>query len=282
MAQTSTPAPAEVAATGFELPAGLKSFFESLGQMGSFIWRFFKGVFIPPYEMGEVIRQCYNIGNGSLLLVGMTGFIMGLVLCLQSLPTLHDFGAESMAPSMVSISIVREIGPVVTAIICAGKVGSSIGAELAGMRVTEQIDAMEVSAVKPFKYLVITRVLACTLMLPLLVLFADTVGLLGGYLGVNIGGDMSFLLYKGRVFQSIAFYDLIPALIKSTLFGFFIGIASCVNGYNAENGTEGVGRAANSAVVASILWVFIIDMLAVQITQLAWDLWLGPNASVGA
>lgn len=263
--------------TGLVLPAGFRAFLENLGETGRFIGRFFRSVFLPPYELGETIRQCYLIGNGSLLLVALTAFIMGMVLALQSLPTLQDFGAESMAPSMVSISVVREIGPVITAIICAGKVGSSIGAELAGMRVTEQIDAMEVSAVNPFKYLVVTRVLACTLMLPLLVIFADSVALVGGLVGVNIANDTSWMLYKGRVFQAVEFFDLIPSLIKSVFFGFFIGIASCVSGYNASNGTEGVGRAANSAVVGSILWVFVLDMLAVQVTQLIWNFFIDPS-----
>ena len=266
--------------TGVRLPAGLKDLLEALGETARFVGRFFKQVFLPPYELGEVVRQCYLIGNGSLLLVGLTAFIMGLVLALQSLPTLEDFGAESMAPSMVSISVVREIGPVITAIICAGKVGSSIGAELAGMRVTEQIDAMEVSAVNPFKYLVVSRVLACTLMLPLLVVYADAISLVGGLVGVNIYGETSWVLYKSHVFASVEFYDLVPALIKSVFFGFFIGIASCVAGYNATNGTEGVGQAANSAVVASILWVFILDMLAVQITNVAYELYFAPSITL--
>ena len=252
----------------FALPAGMRSFLDTVGGIGGFFGRFWRDVFFPPYELGEVIRQCYVIGNGSLTLVATTGFIMGLVLTLQSLPTMEDFGAESMVPSMVSISVVREIGPVVTAIICAGKVGSSIGAELAGMRVTEQIDAMEVSGTRPFKYLVITRILACTFMIPLLVMFADFVALIGCYLGINITGDTSMTLFKGRIFTAIEFFDIVPALAKSFFFGFAIALVSCFMGWNAEQGTEGVGRAANSAVVGSILLVFIIDMFAVQLTSL--------------
>ena len=250
------------------LPKGLVDFLEGVAEIGRFTARFFREVFLPPYELKEVFRQCFVIGNGSLTLVATTAFIMGLVLTLQSLPTMEEFGAESMVPSMVSISVVREIGPVITAIICSGKVGSSIGAELASMRVTEQIDAMEVSGTRPFKYLVITRVLACTLMLPVLVVFSDAVSLFGSLVGINISGDTSWILFRSRVFDSIEFFDLIPALIKSVFFGFFIGIVSCVQGYNAGSGTEGVGKAANAAVVASILSVFILDMLAVQIVQI--------------
>ena len=157
----------------------MKAFFIEIGDISFFALRYFREVFTAPFEFKELIRQCYNIGNRSLLLVGVTGFILGLVFTLQSRPTLMEFGAESWMPSMVGISIVREIGPVITALICAGRIGSGIGAELGSMRVTEQIDAMEVSGTNPFKYLVITRITAATLMLPLLIIFGDAIALLG-------------------------------------------------------------------------------------------------------
>jgi phospholipid/cholesterol/gamma-HCH transport system permease protein len=169
---------------------------------------------------------------------------------------------------MVSISLVREIGPVITALICAGKIASGIGAELGSMRATEQIDAMEVSATNPFKYLVVTRVLATTLMVPLLVLYADAIGLFGGWIGINISDFLSLRLYTHQVFDALAFSDFFPAIIKTVFFGFFIGIIGCYKGYYSENGTEGVGAAANSAVVAASLSVFIIDMVAVQVVNL--------------
>ena len=137
-----------------------KSFFAEIGDMTFFAGRFFREVFSPPFEFRELLRQCYNMGNRSFLLVGVTGFILGLVFTLQSRPTLMQFGAESWMASMVSLSIVREIGPVIIALICAGRIGSGIGAELGSMRVTEQIDAMEVSGTNPFKFLVVTRVVA--------------------------------------------------------------------------------------------------------------------------
>jgi phospholipid/cholesterol/gamma-HCH transport system permease protein len=139
-------------------------------------------VFTRPFEFKELLRQCYYIGNRSMLLVGVTAFIIGLVLTLQTRPTLQEFGAESWMPSMVSISIVREIGPVIIALTFAGRIASGIGAELGSMRVTEQIDAMEVSGTNPFKYLVVTRILATTLMLPLLVIIGDAIALYGSYL----------------------------------------------------------------------------------------------------
>ena len=230
--------------------------------------RFFKEMIKPPYEFHEFVKQCYLIGYKSFPLVAITGFIMGLVLTIQSRPTLAAFGAESWLPSMVAISIIREIGPVITALIFAGKAGSGIGAELASMRVTEQIDAMEVSGINPFKYIVMTRVAAATCMLPLLVVAADAISLYGGYVGVNLKGDVSFQLFFIQVFESVTFSDIFPATIKTFFFGFWVGIISCYKGYNASRGTEGVGTAANSAVVLSSLSVFVLDVMAVQITSL--------------
>src|SRR5690606_22452839 len=161
-------------------------FFEETGDLSRFAWRFFTHGFRPPFEWSAFIHQCFVIGYRSLPLVGLTGFIMGLVLTMQLRPNMIDYGVESELPAMVGIAIVREIGPVITALIFAGKIGSSIGAELGSMKVTEQIDAMEVSGTNPFKYLVVTRVLAATFTLPLLVMLGDAVALYGTYLGVNM------------------------------------------------------------------------------------------------
>lgn len=246
----------------------LKNIFDDIGKVSLFVIRFFKEVFKPPYELKEFIKQCYTIGYKSLPLVTITGFIMGLVLTLQSRPTLTKFGAESWLPGMVALSLIREIAPVITALICAGKVSSGIGAELGSMKVTEQIDAMEVAAINPFKYLVITRILATTLMVPLLVIYADGIGMLGGWIGVNMHSDINASRYIAKVFESLAFIDILPATIKTFFFGFFIGMIGCYKGFTAANGTESVGKAANSAVVTASLTIFIIDMLAVQITDL--------------
>lgn len=193
---------------------------------------------------------------------------MGLVLTIQARPTMAQFGAESFIPGMVALSLVREIAPVITALICAGKIASGIGAELGSMKVTEQIDAMEVSAINPFKYLVVTRIMATTIMVPILVFYADAVGLIGGYIGCNIHSDLSFYRFFAQVIDSLEFTDVIPATIKTVFFGFFIGMIGCFKGYHAENGTESVGIAANSAVVTASLSIFIIDMIAVQLTDL--------------
>jgi phospholipid/cholesterol/gamma-HCH transport system permease protein len=245
-----------------------KRFFLDVASLTLFTLRFFKEVFKPPYEFNELMKQSYLIGYRSLPLVGITAFIMGLVLTIQSRPTLAQFGAESWLPAMVAVSIIREIGPAITALIFAGKVGSGIGAELASMNVTEQIDAMQVSWTNPFKYLVVTRVVAATLMLPLLVIFADAIGLSGSFIGVNLKGSVSAHLFFSQVFQSLQFSDLFPAVIKTFFFGFAVGLIGSYKGYNSNKGTEGVGKAANSAVVFASLMVFIIDMIAVQLTSL--------------
>jgi len=250
------------------LPANLKTIFTDTGNVTQFTARFFKEVFKPPYEIREFLKQCYIIGYKSLPLVGITGFIMGLVLTLQSRPTLAEFGAESWLPGMVALSLIREIAPVITALICAGKISSGIGAELGSMKVTEQIDAMEVSAINPYNYLVVTRILATTIMVPLLVVFADGIGILGGYAGINIHSDVNLTRYFSQVFASLDFIDIIPATVKTFFFGFFIGMIGCYKGFTASNGTESVGKAATSAVVAASLAIFIIDMLAVQLTDI--------------
>lgn len=246
----------------------IKDFFVNVSHFTMFTSRFFIEVVKPPYEFNEFFKQSYLIGYKSLPLVGTTGFIMGLVLTIQSRPTLVDFGAESWLPAMVSVSIVREIGPVITALICAGKVGSGIGAELASMRVTEQIDAMEVSGINPFKYLIVTRVLSTTLMLPILTIFNDAISMLGSFAGVNIKGDVSFQLFFAQALAKISYMDVFPSLIKTFFFGLAIGLIAVYKGYYSNKGTEGVGKAANSSVVLASLMVFIIDIIAVQITNL--------------
>jgi phospholipid/cholesterol/gamma-HCH transport system permease protein len=247
------------------LPVTWKQFLDEAGSISRFTGRFFIQAFKPGYEFSEFIRQCFIIGYKSLPLVGLTGFIMGLVLTMQLRPSLISYGAESQLPAMVGIAIVREIGPVITALIFAGKIGSSIGAELGSMKVTEQIDAMEVSGTNPFKYLVVTRVLAATFMLPVLVILSDAISLFGSYIGVNIRGVTSFNLFFKQVFDALSFDDFFPAFIKTYFFGFAVGIVGCFKGFNSSKGTEGVGRSANSAVVVSSILIFIIDLLAVQI-----------------
>jgi phospholipid/cholesterol/gamma-HCH transport system permease protein len=233
-----------------------------------FTVRFFKSIFQHQQETASFLHQCFEVGFRSVGLVGLTGFILGLVLTMQLRPTMIEYGVESQIPAIVGIAIIREIGPVITALIFAGKVGSGIGAELGSMRVTEQIDAMEVSGANPFRYLVATRVLACTLMLPLLVLVSDAISLYGSWVGVNLTGKTSFQLFWTQVFDALSINDIIPALIKTFFFGGAIGLIGCFYGYHSQRGTEGVGRSANASVVVASILIFFIDLIAVQITEI--------------
>jgi phospholipid/cholesterol/gamma-HCH transport system permease protein len=259
--------PASPAEKSSGIVSAFRNIFLEVALLTLFTIHFFKEVFKPPYEFNELLKQAFLIGYKSLPLVSVTAFIMGLVMTIQSRPTMVKFGAESWLPAMVAVSTIREIGPVITALICAGRVGSGIGAELATMKVTEQIDAMMVSGINPFKYVVVTRIFAATLMIPLLAIFADVASLFGSFLANNLKGDVSFQLYFLQVFQGLTFTDVLPAVIKTFFFGFAIGLVGCYQGYNADEGTQGVGKAANSAVVMSSFVIFIIDMIAVQITS---------------
>jgi phospholipid/cholesterol/gamma-HCH transport system permease protein len=244
------------------------NFLKELADFFLFISLTIKETFSRDFEFKEFLRQCFQIGYKSLPLISVTGIIMGLVLTIQSRPSLVNFGAVSLLPGMVAVSLIREMGPVITALICAGKVGSGMGAELGSMRVTEQIYAMEVSSTNPIKFLIVTRILAATLMIPILVIYSDALGILGSWAGANIKGDVTFSLFFSQAFAHIAFIDFLPAFVKSFFFGAAIGIVGCYKGYTAGRGTESVGIAANSAVVVSSLLVIILDLIAVQITDL--------------
>lgn len=246
---------------------GVDLYFTDVNNAYKFVIRFFKEAFRPPFHLREVVNQCFEIGVKSLPLIALTGFIIGIVFTQQSRPSLSEFGATSWLPSLVSIAIVRALGALVTALICAGKVGSSIGAELGSMRVTEQIEAMEVSAINPFKYLVVTRVLATTITVPVLGLFCGFVALLGAYFNVHYFEATSIVSFFSDAFSTITFLDVFSSLFKSVVFGFTIGIVGSYKGYNAVKGTRGVGRAANQAVVLSMFLVFIEEVVIVQMAN---------------
>jgi phospholipid/cholesterol/gamma-HCH transport system permease protein len=232
-----------------------------------FILRFFREAFLPPYEFGEVVRQCFEVGYKSLGLISLTGFITGLVFTNQSRPSLAEFGATSWLPSLIAIAIIRALAPLITALIAAGKVGSNIGAELGSMKVTEQIDAMEVSATNPFKFLVVSRILATTFMMPVLTMYTAFVAMMGGFISVNVNEATSFATFIEQSFGAITFLDVFSSTAKSFVFGFTIGTVGCYKGYNSSKGTEGVGKAANAAVVTSMFLVFIEEVLIMQIVN---------------
>jgi len=248
----------------------LNEFFIMVAGISMFSVNFFKNIFFPPYEFSEIRKHMDELGVKTLPIISVTGFIIGLVLAMQSEPVMVRFGAESFLPGMVALSVVRELGPVITALIFAGRVSSGIGAELGSMRVTEQIDAMEVSAIHPFKFLVVTRVLACTLILPMLTIYAIFLALIGGFLAIFLSQNISLQLYINAVVHSVEFSDLVPGIIKTFFFGFIVGIVGAYKGYNADNGTVGVGRASTSSVVVSSLLILLFDMVLGRITISLW------------
>lgn len=246
---------------------GIDQYFTGVHSAWSFVALFFKEAFKRPFHLREVINQSFEVGLKSLPLITLTGFIVGVVFTKQSRPSLEDFGATSWLPSLIGIAIVRALGPLVTALICAGKVGSSIGAELGSMKVTEQIDAMEVSAINPFKYLVVTRVLATTITIPILSLFCSFVGLYGSYINVHTQEASSIISFYQSAFSTISFLDIFTSVAKATVYGFTIGIVGAYKGFNASQGTRGVGKAANQAVVLSMFLIFIEELIIVQLAN---------------
>lgn len=243
---------------------GLAAFFEWFGELGIFCARMTRAALAPPFEFREFIRQLDEIGSKTLPLVSLAGAATGVVLCLQTQESLIRFGAKSMLPAVVVFSLIRESGPIITGLVASGRVGAGIGAELGSMKVTEQIDAMEASAVNPYKYLVATRVLACTLMLPFLALAADLCGILMGWVASALVQPISLQLFLQSGFHMATFHDFLPPTLRTMVFGWLIGVVACFQGMRAEGGTEGVGRAATSSVVLSSLFVILADVLLVR------------------
>ena len=246
---------------------GLDEFFLGVNKAYLFAMQYFKQAFVPPFHVREVVNQCFEIGLRALSLITLTGFIIGIVFTKQSRPSLEDFGATSWLPSLIGIAIIKALGPLVTALICAGKVGSGIGAELGSMRVTEQIDAMEVSAINPFKYLVVTRVTAALIAIPILSFYCIVVGLLGSYVNVRAEEATSFIAYFHSAFSTITFLDLSTSIVKAVIYGFTIGIVGSYKGFFATKGTQGVGKAANQAVVMAMFLIFIEEVIIVQVSN---------------
>lgn len=258
----------KVSEIAIEKTTTANSIVRNVADVVLFMLKIIKEMFSGHFEFKEFLYQCFQIGYKTLPLISITGTIMGLVLTIQSRPVLLRFGADSLLPGMVAVSLVREMGPVITALICAGKIASGMGAELGSMKVTEQIEAMEVSSIHPIRFLVIPRVFAATLMIPLLVLYADGLGVIGSWIGAAIKADVTFILFVSQAFARVEFMDFLPAVIKTFFFGTVIGMVGCYKGYNAGRGTESVGKAANSAVVVASLMVLFVDMIAVQITDM--------------
>jgi phospholipid/cholesterol/gamma-HCH transport system permease protein len=250
---------------GAGLWSWLSGFFDWFGELGMFGARMTRAAITPPYEWREFVRQLDAIGSQSLPLVALAGAATGVVLALETASALNQFGAKSLLPAVIVFSIIKESGPVITGLVVSGRVGAGIGAELGSMKVTEQIDAMQASAVDPDKYLAATRILACILMLPLLTLIADFCGVFTGWIAVTLSKTISLRLFLNTGFKDVAFTDFIPPTLKTAVYGFIIGLISCFQGMRARGGTEGVGRAATSSVVLSSLFVILADVVLVRL-----------------
>lgn len=238
------------------------------GELASFTLEFFKRVWRRPFEIRELLHQMDEAGSKSFILTAVTGISIGVVLAMQSRGTLARFGAEAVLPNMLAFSVFKEIGPVITSLILAGRLGAGIGAEIGSMRVTEQIDALEVAALKPFHYLVITRVLACVIMFPILTIWTDTIAMVGGYFETVLATNMDYRIFINIAFDSLRFSDLIVDTMKTSIFGFIVGIVSCYMGYNVRGGTREVGQAAMRSVVISSLLILLADVIVVRISLL--------------
>lgn len=246
----------------------MTNLFNQVGELGRFVAEFFKRFWRRPYEWRELIHQMDDVGSKSFLLTGVTGLSIGIVLAMQSRGTLVRFGAEAVLPSMLALSVIKEIGPVITSLVLAGRLGAGMGAEIGSMRVTEQIDALEVAALKPFHYLVITRVLACVIMFPILTLWTDTLAMFGGYIESQLASGLDYRIFISTAFESLRFSDIVIDTGKTSIFGFIVGIVSCWLGFNVRGGTREVGRAAMQAVVVSSLLILLADVVVVRLSLL--------------
>lgn len=245
-------------------------FFDQTGAMIMFVAEFFKRFWRRPFEIKETINQMDEVGSKSFLLTSVVGLSIGVVLAMQSRGTLARFGAEAFLPSMLSFSIIKEIGPVLTSLVLAGRLGAGIAAELGSMKVTEQIDALEVAALKPFHYLVVTRVIACVVMFPVMTMLTDVIALSGGFIESTLSSDMDYRLFIGEAFKTMRFVDVTVDTLKTSIFGFIVGIVSCYLGYSVRGGTREVGQAAMQAVVLSSLFILLADVVVVRISLMVF------------
>jgi phospholipid/cholesterol/gamma-HCH transport system permease protein len=264
----TVPAPAMTKPTGETAPVDwkwLEEPIEAVGELGIFTVRILKAMVRPPYEFREFLRQLDSIGAKSMPLIALAGAATGVVLSLQTRDSLSRFGAKSVLPAVIVFSLIKETGPIITGLVASGRVGAGIGAELGSMKVTEQIDAMEASAVDPHKYLAATRVLASIVALPLLTVIADFAGILAGWIATTLADPVSLQLFLGNGFKSVTFSDILPPTLKTAVFGLIIGMVSTFQGMRTKGGTEGVGRAATSSVVLSSLLIIMADVVLVRL-----------------
>jgi len=250
-----------------EAPAGtaVTSFLAAIGDATLFALKAARETVIPPFEYAETSRQIYELGLRSAPLIAVSGLAVGVVLSMHTRASLERFGAESMIPAGLAIALVRETGPLTAGLLLSGRIGAGIGAELGAMRVTEQIDALEASAVDAFRYLVVTRVIACIIALPILTTLMNFSGMLGGFIAETAATGMSLRLYFNRAFSLIDMTDYVPSTLKTIVFGFIIATTSSYLGFHTDSGTEGVGRASTKSVVLSSILIIVSNVLLVRL-----------------
>jgi len=245
--------------------AAVLSLLASVGAASVFALRAIGEAFVPPYELRETGRQLYELGLRSAPLIAVSGMAVGVVLSMHTRASLERFGAEAMIPAGLALALVRETGPLTAGLLLSGRIGAGIGAELGAMKVTEQIDALEATAVDAFRYLVVTRVIACVIAVPILTTIMNFTGMLGGFIAESAATGMSFGLYLERSFSLIDLADYVPATVKTMVFGFIIAVTSAYLGFTTESGTEGVGRASTRAVVMSSILIIVANVVLVRL-----------------
>lgn len=253
-----------IAAISTSAIAFIGDFFEWFGNLGIFFWRVLRAGLTPPYECRELIRQLDEVGSKSLPLVALAGSAIGVVISLEARYSLSRFGAKSMFPATLVYSVIQVMGPIITGLVVSGRVGAGIGAELASMKVTEQIDAIEASAINPYRLLAATRILACILMLPLLTIAADACGLLTGWFAQALVEPLSFHQFVESGFKGATLNAFLPPTLKTMVYGFIIGLIACFQGMRTRGGAEGVGRAATNSVVLGSLFLMLADVVLVK------------------
>ena len=241
------------------------AFLQKTGQLSSFIGRAIYHSFVPPFFPAQLWRQLVDIGYYSLPVVGMTALFTGMVLALQSYTGFTRFNAESAIAGVVVLSVTRELAPVLAGLMVAGRVGAAIAAEIGTMRVTEQIDALTTLSVNPFKYLIAPRLIAATIMLPILVFIGDIIGVYGGYVVSIYSLGFSPGSYLSQTWDVVETMDVVSGLVKAGVFGFIVAMMGCYHGFNSGRGAQGVGAATTNAVVSSSILILIFNYILTQV-----------------
>lgn len=234
-------------------------FLHLLGGLTNLAAQSFFWLFVPPFKKERIFEQCKKAGVDSLPIISLVAFFIGVIMALQTAYQMQRLGSEMYIASIVALSLVRELGPVITALVVTGRVGAAITAEIGSMQVTEQIDALQTLASNPVKYLVVPRLVALSIMLPILTLYADIIGIFGGYLICVYKLGVSSGLYRSITFSSLFYKDLLTGLFKTVFFGMIIAFVSCYEGFSVEGGAEGVGKATARSVVTAFILIIAWD-----------------------